>query len=168
MAKTPKYEKDAKLYNQLAWSLASKGYTNEEIYTTLGISQRTYERWLAKYPEFKANIRDGRDLATAQVERALFNRAIGFKSKETERIQKIDEEGNLFTIKITTKEKTMAPDTAAATFWLKNRDSDHWKERVEVEKGESTGLAEALIAQIAMANEEELERKIAEDEKEGI
>ena len=168
MAKTPKYEKDAKLYNQVAWSLASKGYTNEEIATTLNISIRTYERWLSAYPEFKASIREGRDLATAQVERALFNRAVGFKSTETERIQKIDGDGNAYTVKLTTKEKTMAPDTAAATFWLKNRDSEHWKEKVEVEKGAGSGLAEALIAQIAITNEADLERKVAEDEKEGI
>lgn len=164
MSTKAKYEGNEKLYDTLIWSLASKGYTNAEIYEALNISERTFQRWIKKYPSFKEKFSEGRNLATAQVEEALFKRAVGYTTTEEETVVKFDKEGNNLPVNVKKKKKQIAPDTSAGIFWLKNRDSAHWKDKVEVESKGGSGLAESLVAQLGMVTEEELERRIKEKE----
>ena len=60
------------------------------------------------------------------VAKSLFKRAIG--TSITEEKQEDGTNGS----KTTTTTKDVAPDTAAAIFWLKNRQPDIWRDKKEV------------------------------------
>lgn len=150
---------DPNLYDTLVWSLAVKGFTNEEIAEALGISERTFLRWRGKYESFNNRFIEGRNIATAKVEEALYKRAVGYTVTEEETVIKFDNDGNRLPVNVKSKKRHIAPDTSSMIFWLKNRDSVNWKDRVEVEETGGDGLAESLLTQVRMMNIEALEMK---------
>lgn len=150
---------DPNLYDTLVWSLAVKGFTNEEIAETIGISERTFLRWRKNYKSFNDRFIEGRSTATAKVEEALFKRATGYTVTEEETTIKFDNDGNRLPVNVKSKKRHIAPDTSSMIFWLKNRDSANWKDRVEVEETGGDGLAESLLTQVRMLNIEALEMK---------
>ena len=58
-------------------ALKRKGVTDEELAKALGISKQTLYNWKKKSQEFRFAIRDGKMVADAQVENALFLSGIG-------------------------------------------------------------------------------------------
>jgi transcriptional regulator with XRE-family HTH domain len=112
--------------------MAAYGLTDEEIATELGISRKTLCEWKKKHPEFAEALRGGKYLADAQVEDALFTRALGYEYEETER-RLNKRTGRLEATKITTKK--VEPSTTAQIFWLKNRRPDRWRDKQEIEHG---------------------------------
>lgn len=155
--KQHKYNAD--LYDTLVWSMAIKGFTNEEIAKALGISERTLLNWRTKYKSFGTKFTEGRKIATAQVEEALFKKATGYIATEIERTIKYDDEGNEIPIGIKQRTKHIVPDTTAIIFWLKNRDSANWKDNIEIENTGGDGLAQSLLTQVRMLNIDALEQK---------
>jgi transcriptional regulator with XRE-family HTH domain len=100
--------------------LAERGLTQREMSEFFKVGLSTLEYWLKNRPELKQAIQEGREIADAKVERSLYEKAIGFKIKETKAFQY---EGMILSEEF---EKELPPDTGAAIFWLKNRRPEKW------------------------------------------
>jgi len=62
----------------IARRLCRNGATDIEVADILGISVRTFYRWCLLHDEFTAAVRVGKDAADDRVERALYQRAVGY------------------------------------------------------------------------------------------
>ncbi len=120
---------DEKMANHIL-ELASKGRVNSEICQEVGIALSTLYSWLSQYPDFSDAMSKTKDAVDDLVEAALFKRATGY---EHEAIKIFCNEG-----RITTKAYTerYPPDTAALSFWLRNRRRHKWQ---DVQRRELTG-----------------------------
>lgn len=107
--------------------LAGKGLTDEQIGQIIGVSRQCIVKWRQDNWDFNVTVREAKLFADMQVEAALYKRATGFKEKIKR--QKLDKFGNVHTIE---EEVTYAPDTVAASFWLRNRQPEIWREKTEV------------------------------------
>lgn len=108
--------------------LAALGKTEAEIAEGLGVAFKTISNWKRRSPEFLRRLRLGRAAANGRVERALFERAIGYEHPEDKIFLGKDNKPVIVpTI------KHYPPDTLAAMSWLKNRDQENWKDKQEIE-----------------------------------
>ena len=110
-------------YVELAYNYTLLGATDDDLADFFSVSKRTINTWKKKHPEFLHSIKKGKDQADALVASRLFKRAIGYDYKET----MIERQGRKIKSKKVT-DKHMAPDTTAQIFWLKNRQSDKWRD----------------------------------------
>ena len=65
-------------FARIAERLCRNGATDLEVADILGISVRTFYRWCLLHEEFTAAVRTGKDAADDRVERALYQRAVGY------------------------------------------------------------------------------------------
>jgi hypothetical protein len=65
-------------FARIAERLCRDGATDIEVADILGISVRTFYRWCLLHDEFTAAVRTGKDAADDRVERALYQRAVGY------------------------------------------------------------------------------------------
>jgi len=65
-------------FARIAQRLCRNGATDIEVADILGISVRTFYRWCLLHDEFTAAVRTGQDAADDRVERALYQRAVGY------------------------------------------------------------------------------------------
>ena len=114
-------------YAELARRMVRAGATRETLWTTFGIGHETFSQWCQRYPEFKAAIKEERWVADEQVAAALFKKATGYTRKVVKAMQH-----NGVPV-LAEYEEQVAPDTAAAFIWLKNRQPEIWKDRHEVQ-----------------------------------
>src|SRR6201999_255727 len=63
---------------RIAERLCRNGATDIEVADILGISVRTFYRWCLLHDEFTVAVRTGKDAADDRVERALYQRAVGY------------------------------------------------------------------------------------------
>ena len=119
---------------------ARDGLTNIQIAENMGVAERTFTDWVARFPAISAALKRGKEPVDTQVENALLKRALGYEydevTTETERfpVGKPDEDGEQRFIektKVKTKRVTVLPDVTAQIFWLKNRKPKQWRDRVE-------------------------------------
>lgn len=87
------------------------GATDEEISEILEIHKDTFYAWKNKYPEFSDAIKEGKEVADANVVKSLYKRANGFKEDD----------------------KYFPPDPTSCIFWLKNRRRNQWRDKQDVE-----------------------------------
>ena len=140
-----KYETDVKprLVEIEAWK--RDGLTDEQIFKNLGISRDTFYKYKEKYADFSDALKKGKEVADIEVENALFKRAIGYKYKEViKEVKEIDGKKTTYVKEVkeidgkkTTyvKEviKEMPGDVGAQIFWLKNRKSNKWKDKQDID-----------------------------------
>ena len=105
------------------------GSTNEALGTLLGVKVTTIKRWMQIYPDFKAAIKKGREIADQDVAISLYKRAVGYSHPDVHISNYLGE------VTITKIVKHYPPDTAAAFIWLKNRRPDLWRDKI-TERGE--------------------------------
>jgi len=110
-----------------AENYAALGAKESKIAELLNISHSTLSRWRKIYPQFDHAIRCGYDIANAEVETALYQRAVGYKHPD---VHISNHKGDITVTDIT---KYYPPDTKAATIWLYNRKPEDWKETKTVE-----------------------------------
>ena len=106
--------------------MARAGFTDVEMSDTLNVTERTFNNWKHQNPEFFQSLTDWKNYAHENVMKALYHRAIGFKTYEDKVLSFNGEHTD--TVRI---EKNYPPDTAAAFIWLKNREPENWKDRTE-------------------------------------
>jgi hypothetical protein len=93
--------------------IASMGLIDEQIAVILGISTRTLNYW-KKQPAFLQSLKRGKLKADFQIVQSLYKKAIGYETLDK------------------AKNKVWMPgDTTAMIFWLKNRQPDKWREKLE-------------------------------------
>jgi hypothetical protein len=86
------------------------------------VSERTLNTWKHKNPRFLQSLKKGKWLADARAAEALFRRALGCSQRAVKNFQC---KGTTFEHPYTVD---YPPDTTAAIFWLKNRQSELWRD----------------------------------------
>ena len=117
-------------YADLVYNYALLGATDGAMATFFNISEVTFNAWKKKHPRFLKSMRAGKAQADARVARSLYARAIGYEHPE------VDIRAVKGKIRKTSLVKFYPPDTAAATFWLRNRQPELWR---DVQRGEISG-----------------------------
>lgn len=120
---------------------ARDGLTDEQIAYNMGIAYSTFREWLKKFSAISAVLKKGKEVVDAQVESALYRKAIGFKETVKKPIKvkriiydderkKIGEHEEVVTVN---EEIYIPPDTTAQIFWLKNRRPEKWRDKQNLE-----------------------------------
>jgi len=149
-------------YVTQVYKLCLLGAIDKEIADFFEVSVPTIDTWKKKYPEFLGAIKDGKRKADAEVAHSLYKRATGAEFtthqaikvkhvKFNEAGKKIAEDEEVVTVPVLV---AVAPDTTAASFWLKNRASTLWKDRMEMTTPDDP-LAEILAEMRKQSESEE-------------
>ena len=101
-----------------------KGLTNEQIYTQMNVSQKTFYTWKKEQPKFRQLFYVGRKQAAVDLENTMMKSAQGFYYEE----EVVDNKGNIVTVK-----KWQAPNAATQIFLMKNWDKQNYRDRWELE-----------------------------------
>lgn len=126
--------------------MAERGATDIEIADYFEVSVRTLYRWKADNPEFRQALKLAKDVADERVERSLYHRACGY---EQDAIKIFMPAGADKPVIAEYREK-VAPDTTACIFWLKNRKSQEWRDRQDVEH---SGTIKSILVPERIATE---------------
>lgn len=112
-------------YNDQAEKLCKLGATDKELADFFEVQEQTINNWKIAHPEFFESIKRGKQLADANVAEKLYQRAMGYSHPDVD-LRVID--GEVVQTELT---KHYPPDTAAAIFWLKNRQKKKWRDKIE-------------------------------------
>ena len=115
-------------YNEQARKLCLLGATDKILADFFGVCEATINNWKNEHPKFLESLRAGKEIADANVANSLYQRACGYSHPET-KIATF--EGQITDTKEVVKH--YPPDTNAALTWLKNRQGDKWRDKVEQE-----------------------------------
>lgn len=118
----PEYAEQARNYCFL-------GATDAELSNFFHVSIQTIKNWQAKYPEFLASLKSGKEQADDRVERSLYQRAVGY---EYDSVKIFNANGSPM---IVPYKAVAQPDTTAMIFWLKNRRPERWRDVQKHEHG---------------------------------
>jgi len=117
---------------------ARDGLTDEQIAHNMGITRETLRVWKNKYSVISVTLKKGKEIIDIQVENALLKKALGFKEtvKKPVKVKEVHyQDGKRISdkehIEYVDEEVYISPDTTAQIFWLKNRCSDKWRDKVE-------------------------------------
>ncbi len=120
----PKYKKE---FVKLAFKFSLLGATLEQLGSFFDVNIGTISTWQNKYPDFGQAIRDGREVADAEVAHSMYKRALGVKVKE----QKAHVvEGDIV---ITELEREIPAEVNAGKYWLTNRNKEKWGSTADVD-----------------------------------
>lgn len=120
-----------------AW--ARDGVTQAQIAARMGICPNTLKVWKKRYPELSKALEKTREMADAEVEKALQQKALGYTvavkkvykcreiqySPEGKKISEAD------VLREGVDEVYVPADLRAQSFWLKNRRPDRWRDKAE-------------------------------------
>jgi hypothetical protein len=112
------------------------GMTRSQVAQFFEVSEATIYNWCREQPEFLESIKRGAALADAEVAEALYRRAVGVVLPET---HVSNYQGD---VTLTDLHRHYPPDTQAARMWLKNRQPELWKEKVEIEEKPTIALVD--------------------------
>ncbi len=121
-----------------ARKLCILGATDYELANFFEVDTRTIYRWKNTHPDFCQAVVVGKEKADDRVERALYNRAVGY-SFETEKV--FQYQGDV--IRADTVEH-VPPDPGAAMNWLKNRRPGEWRDKIDHVHGVTGEVATLL------------------------
>lgn len=117
----PEYAEEARKYCLL------KGATDADLANHFEVSETTVKDWYKRYPEFLTSVKAGKSGADMNVAEGFYKRATGIEFTEVTR--ELLEDRLTVTKEVT---KLIPPDAGAALNWLKNRQPDDWRDKVEV------------------------------------
>ena len=125
MGRPTKYKKE---YDEQAFKLCLLGATDNQLADFFATTEQTINAWKKAHKSFLESLKAGKAEADARVADALFNRALGFTTKET----KISSD------EVVNTTKQHPPDPTSCIFWLKNRQRDKWRDKPEAEDGDES------------------------------
>lgn len=128
-------------YAEQAYKLTLLGATDIELADFFGVNELTINRWKTYHKEFCKSLKDGKQLADANVANRLYQRAMGFEH-DSEEIKIIDQQVVRVPIR-----KVYPPDTPAASLWLRNRQPDKWRDKQTTEITGKDGKDLQIIVQ---------------------
>jgi hypothetical protein len=139
-------------FTKQAFKLALLGAKDTELAAFFEVNQDTIVQWRKTIPEFSESLKVGKMEADTKVSKNLYRRALGFRYNEVTFEDtfepRVDHKGVVDYVPVTkvkTVRKQALPDTTAQIFWLKNRQSDKWRDRQEL----GVTLAEDQVFEIA-------------------
>ena len=109
-------------YDELAFNYCLLGATNDQLAEFFDVDPSTIDNWIAAHESFIGSIKKGRAVADGKVARSLYERANGYSHPEG---QVVSEDGTVINTYVI---KHYPPDTTAAIFWLKNRQTKLWRD----------------------------------------
>lgn len=115
-------------YANQAHRLALLGQTDAEMAAFFGVAESTLHLWKLRHAEFSESLKAGKAEADARVAESLYHAAIGGGTITETKVQ-TDADGNI--TGSTTETKQLPASTTAMIFWLKNRQPDKWRDRIE-------------------------------------
>jgi len=120
-------------YTKQAYHLALLGATDVQMAAAFDITEKTLHNWRNTIPEFLQSTKKGKEIADANVARALYRRATGYKWKEQRLVKQGGEEVLVDVV------RKVPPDTAAICYWMNNRQKGLWSnvQKIEVTDGNS-------------------------------
>lgn len=110
------------IFNKIV-EMYTEGKTEDQVAEIIGVHVETIRRWKREKEGFRWASAEAKMIADEMVEASLFKKAIGFNYFE----EQATRDG------VQALQKYAQPDPRAQIFWLKNRRSADWKDRVEVE-----------------------------------
>ncbi|MFZ5565992.1 MAG: helix-turn-helix domain-containing protein [Pseudomonadota bacterium] len=133
-------------FAEQAYKLALLGCTDRQMADIFRVTEQTLNNWKTTIPEFFESLRNGKEIADADVAKSLYHRAKGYEHPEDD-IRVVSLGNNMGSeIVITPTIKRYPPDTGAAALWLSNRQPGRWRTKVEVEHGITDNVADILMA----------------------
>lgn len=155
ISKITEWQTKDKLILLTAW--ARDGLTDEQIAKNIGISRQTLYKWKNDNIDILNALKKGKEVVDIEVENALLKKALGYKYDEITYETIYDKDKQKY-VKQETKRvtKEVQPDPLSIFYWLKNRKSDKWKDRVsDTENDEQIKEAKDILVKI---------RKVADNE----
>jgi hypothetical protein len=138
------------------------GATNQELAGIFKVRDTTIPEWIDRYPEFAEAIKKGREIADANVAKALYRRAIGWIQPAV----KIVADAKTGAEHVVHYEEHFPPDTAAAFIWLKNRQPHRWRDKKEVHETGDHASRQPVVFELspaAKAHVDEVRRLLGPD-----
>lgn len=108
-----------------ARKLCLLGATNEDLAAFFNVATSTVDKWISESIAFSGAIKEAKEELDSKVVRRLFERATGYSHPD---VHISNYQGDITQTPIT---KHYAPDTTASIFWLKNRQPEKWRDRIE-------------------------------------
>ena len=127
------YKPETMLRQARIMSLA--GWTDAQMADLFGVALSTLALWKKEHPEFSDALK-AKDIADAEVEVSLYQRALGYSHPE---VHVSNYQGQITLTPIT---KHYPPDPTSMIFWLKNRQPERWREKAG--EGSAPDRAETL------------------------
>lgn len=119
---------------------ARDGLTDEQIAKNIGINRTTLYDWKKKEINIADALKKGKEVVDFEVENALLKRALGYTITIQE--DKLDKDGCVHTLE---REVHIPADTTAQIFWLKNRQSKKWRDKVEIADNDAIKKLDELL-----------------------
>ena len=110
-------------YATQAAKLCKLGATDPDLAEFFECSVQTILNWRSKHTKFASALKVAKSRADERVERSLYQRAIGYSHPD---VHITLSNGAIIETAFT---KHYPPDTQAMMFWLKNRQSDTWRDK---------------------------------------
>ena len=112
---------------QHARFLAERGFTDADMAEFFGVAVSTVAKWKVDFPDFSDALKAGKAIADSRVVRSLYERATGYSHPD---VHVSNFQGEITVTQLT---KHYPPDTTACIFWLKNRQKEGWRDKVDHE-----------------------------------
>lgn len=127
-------------YDDQAYKLCLLGATDKRIADFFCVTEQTLNNWKLAHATFFESLKRGKEIADAEIAHSLFHRAKGYSHPE---VHVSNYQG---VVTLTDLTKHYPPDTPAAALWLKNRDPERWREKVDLEHtGKNGGPIESNV-----------------------
>ena len=107
-------------------------FTDSQVANVIGVTDRTIENWKESDEDFFQSVKDAKAIADDLVEASLMQRATGYSAKATKSF--LNRDGEVVTHEYI---EHYPPDPTSMIFWLKNRQPQKWREKHEVDLGDS-------------------------------
>ena len=125
-------------YAEQAYKFCLLGADDLRLADLFEVNVDTIYKWKLAHPDFSLALKEGKDIADAEISKSLFHRAKGYSHPDVE-VKVID--GQVVMVDLI---KHYPPDTGAAMAWLKNRQPKYWRDRPAEEGNGESQLANAL------------------------
>ena len=154
-------------YCEEARKLCALGATDVQLADFFEVTLKAINGWRGRYKEFYEACMIGKEVADQAVERALYQRATGYSFDAVKIFWPKDAEEAAIVPYV----EHTPPDVTACIFWLKNRNKDKWRDKIDHTLTGKDGdpiqiitgvLRETEIAMIERRNEKLIEGRLAE------
>ena len=133
-------------YNEQARKLCLMGYTDKELADFFEVSESTFNLWKKDKSGFSESLKAGKEFADMDVAASLYQRATGYSHTET---KVFNNQGEIVTYDV---QKIYPPDPLSIKYWLNNRQSDKWREKVEPKEGEAESIIQKVQIEVISAS----------------
>ena len=120
MARPSKYREE---FPKQAYKLCLIGATDAQLANFFEVNPDTIYEWKKVHEEFSESLKRGKSVADGVIAESLFKRAKGYSHKA---VHISNYQGEITQTDII---KEYPPDTTACIFWLKNRQSEMWRDK---------------------------------------